>query len=149
MMRLSGIGWHREEFLNFPEFRLNPLAGRLQEILDPHGAGAVGFKRFVDIMSAFSPSAPESRKYELAFQLYDADHDGKISREDLLSTLKLIAFIGEKESGNDLNEENLIDVVEQTFSEVVPGLDHIDQDAFNKVVKTPGFDMLSRMTIQF
>lgn len=138
-----------EEFMNFPEFRLNPLAYRLKEILDPNGSGSITFKRFVNIMSAFSPSAPDSRKFELAFQLYDADHDGKISKEDLTSTLKLTTYIGDKGKDNEFNEDDLVDVVDKTFEEVVPGLDHIDQDAFNKVVSAPGFDLLSRMTMQF
>ena len=111
-----------EEFMNFPEFRLNPLAYRLKEILDPRETGSIKFGDFVRIMSAFSPSAPDNRKYELAFQLYDADHDGKISKEDLTSTLKLTTYLGEKGKENELNEDNLAEVVEKTFDEVVPGL---------------------------
>jgi hypothetical protein len=59
-----------DEFLQFPEFRLNPLAYRLKELLDPKDTGVITFRAFVGVMSAFSAAALPEEKHRLAFQLY-------------------------------------------------------------------------------
>jgi serine/threonine-protein phosphatase 2B regulatory subunit len=97
----------RAEFLNFPEFRLNPLAYRLVDLLDTQETGEITFRDFVRVMSAFSPSAPDKDKYHLAYQLYDADNDGLISKADLTATLRLTTYVSDKARENELGEADL------------------------------------------
>ena len=140
-----------DEFLQFPEFRLNPLAYRLKELLDREKKGVITFRDFIRVMSAFSHNARPEDKQRLAFQLYDLDDDGKISKDDLLGALKLTVSVGTDPDGNELalDEDGLRTVVDHTFDEVAPGLAHIDYDSFVKVVTLPGSELLTKMTIQF
>lgn len=45
--------------------------------------------------------------------------------------------------------QQLLSFIAAPCEPAVPLQDHIDQDAFNKVVSAPGFDLLSRMTMVF
>ena len=92
---------------------------------------------------------------------YDMDNDGRISKDDLFGALKMTVAIeatppstsGASAPAADdhgtLDEDGLREVVEHTFDEMAPGLEHIDFDAFVKVVTLPGCELLSKMTMQF
>jgi serine/threonine-protein phosphatase 2B regulatory subunit len=136
-----------DEFLQFPEFRLNPMAYRLTELLDRGKTGSITFRDFIRVMSAFSPAAQPQDKHQLAFQLYDLDDDGKISKDDLAGALKMTVSLGE--DPNQLTEKGLAEVVDHTFDEMVPGQTHIEFEDFVKVVTLPGCELLSKMTMQF
>jgi Ca2+-binding EF-hand superfamily protein len=135
-----------DELLQLPEFRLNPLSYRLAELLDPRKTGVISFREFIRVMSIFSPEAAPEDKYKLAFQIYDLDGDGNISKEDLIGTLKLTVLIGEDGSESELDEAGLHTVVDFTFEEVAPGAQYIGYEEFVKVATLPGSEMISKMT---
>lgn len=47
-------------------------------------------KEFAQLMSVFSLRAPREQKLRFAYKIYDNDDDGKISREDLKTSLKTV-----------------------------------------------------------
>ncbi|KAL5574540.1 hypothetical protein UlMin_016239, partial [Ulmus minor] len=72
-----------DEFLSVPEFAMNPLSQRLLKMVD-----GLNFKDFVAFLSAFSTKASTRQKVELIFKLYDSDHNGKVSFNDILEVLR-------------------------------------------------------------
>ncbi|OZJ04738.1 hypothetical protein BZG36_01803 [Bifiguratus adelaidae] len=64
----------------------NPFLERLYAAFDVDNNHAVDFNEFVDGLSVFMKGTSDE-KLELSFKLYDLDHDGFISRPDLLEVL--------------------------------------------------------------
>ncbi|KAJ0030557.1 hypothetical protein Pint_14337 [Pistacia integerrima] len=83
-----------EEFLNVPEFAVNPLSLRLLRMLD-----GLNFKDFVAFLSAFSPRASLQQKIEFIFKVYDSDGNGKVTFNDMLDVLRDLTgnFISEQQ----------------------------------------------------
>ncbi|XP_075906232.1 calcineurin B homologous protein 2 isoform X2 [Nelusetta ayraudi] len=101
----------------------------------------VNFASFVRILAHFRPAERSrgsrggaqqelanctSRKLQFAFQLYDQDRDGKISREELLQVLRAML-------GIQVTEEQLQSIVERAIQEAdLDGDDAISFDEFKK-----------------
>lgn len=80
----SGGGFiSSDEFMNVPEFAVNPLSQRLLRMLD-----GLNFKEFVAFLSAFSSRASLQQKVEFIFKVYDSDGNGKVSFNDILDILR-------------------------------------------------------------
>ncbi|KAJ0091386.1 hypothetical protein Patl1_14507 [Pistacia atlantica] len=94
-----------EEFLNVPEFAVNPLSLRLLRMLD-----GLNFKDFVAFLSAFSPRASLQQKIEFIFKVYDSDGNGKVTFNDMLDVLRDLTgnFISEQQ-----REQVLMRVLEE------------------------------------
>ncbi|CAJ1066272.1 calcineurin B homologous protein 2-like [Xyrichtys novacula] len=86
-----------DDFEAVRELALNPIGGRIIEAFFPQGQETVDFASFVRVLAHFRPNDPNrkdgaqqdqansrTRKLKFAFQLYDQDRDGKISRNELL-----------------------------------------------------------------
>jgi len=130
-----------EEFMNLPQFKLNPLAFRLAQLLDPKETGAITFRDFVHCMSSLSPHAPSELKMKLAFQIYDVDGDGGISESDLAEMIKTLT------STSNVTEDQIAQVVENVFTELSLTSSSIPFEEFAKVVA--GSDLDSHLTVQF
>ncbi|XP_041999478.1 calcineurin subunit B-like [Salvia hispanica] len=80
----SGGGFiSADEFMNVPEFAMNPLSQRLLRMLD-----GLNFKEFVLFLSAFSSRASLQLKVEFIFKVYDSDGNHKVSFNDVLDILR-------------------------------------------------------------
>ena len=66
-------------------------------------------KEFAQLMSTFSMRASRETKLRFAYQVYDDDDDGKISREDLRRTMKTIVQ-------DNMEEEFLEEVLDKVRS---------------------------------
>lgn len=108
------------------------------------GISYIDFELFCSYLSVFSPRTPMDRKtncnsYSVLFKIFDADDDGKLSREDLENTLKLMLST----KSDEVDLESLIDKV---FEEVDSSEKHfIDKDGnfysdFAKVMWMTNFD---------
>uniref|UniRef100_A0A8C8R725 Calcineurin like EF-hand protein 2 n=1 Tax=Pelusios castaneus TaxID=367368 RepID=A0A8C8R725_9SAUR len=111
---LQGIG----------ELAVNPLGDRIINAFFKEGEELTDFRSFIRVLAHFRPvekgrskeaGHPEpinSRlsKLQFAFQLYDQDSDGKISRAEMLQVLQLMV-------GIQVTEEQLACIVERTIQE--------------------------------
>merc|ERR1719201_3100822 len=67
-----------------------PLKQRLPAALRSSDAQRINFQQALSALAVFCEFTPADDKVRLFFRLYDADGDGRVSRDDLRSTLKLV-----------------------------------------------------------
>ncbi|XP_037360452.1 calcineurin B homologous protein 2 [Talpa occidentalis] len=104
---------------------VNPLGDRIIDSFFPEGSLKVDFIDFVRVLAHFRPVDDEDRsrdprepeplnsrmnKLRFAFQLYDLDRDGKISRQEMLQVLRLMV-------GVQVTEEQLESITDRTVQE--------------------------------
>ncbi|XP_074872642.1 calcineurin B homologous protein 2 [Carettochelys insculpta] len=103
---------------------VNPLGDRIINAFFKKGEELTDFRSFIRVLARFRPveegksketSYPEplnSRlsKLQFAFQLYDQDNDGKISRAEMLQVLRLMV-------GIQVTDEQLACIAERTIQE--------------------------------
>lgn len=114
----------KSDFQNIGGLAVNPLGERIINAFFPDGNEAVDFRTFVRILAIFrpieneknkDPNAPEpvnsrANKLKFAFQLYDQDNDGKITKKELLQVLRMMV-------GVQVTEEQLENITERTIQE--------------------------------
>lgn len=66
----------------FPFGDPTAFAGHLYRTYDPEGIGRITFEQYLEILSAITRGRLEE-KVRWAFQLYDHDGDGRVSRADM------------------------------------------------------------------
>ncbi|XP_036926557.1 calcineurin B homologous protein 2 [Sturnira hondurensis] len=104
---------------------VNPLADHIIDSFFPDGSLRLDFPDFVRVLAHFrpvdedtgtrAPNDPEPlnsrmNKLRFAFQLYDLDRDGKISRHEMLQVLRLMV-------GVQVTEEQLESIADRTVQE--------------------------------
>uniref|UniRef100_A0A4W2BRT5 Calcineurin like EF-hand protein 2 n=2 Tax=Bos TaxID=9903 RepID=A0A4W2BRT5_BOBOX len=105
---------------------VNPLGDRIIDSFFPDGSLRLDFPGFVRVLAHFrpvdeeddgnrDPKEPEPlnsrmNKLRFAFQLYDLDRDGKISRHEMLQALRLMV-------GVQVTEEQLESIADRTVQE--------------------------------
>ncbi|XP_042777622.1 calcineurin B homologous protein 2 isoform X2 [Panthera tigris] len=105
---------------------VNPLGERIIDSFFPDGNLRLDFPGFVRVLAHFrpiddedpgirDPKEPEPlnsrmNKLRFAFQLYDLDRDGKISRHEMLQVLRLMV-------GVQVTEEQLESIADRTVQE--------------------------------
>ncbi|XP_060028794.1 calcineurin B homologous protein 2 [Erinaceus europaeus] len=105
---------------------VNPLGDRIIDSFFPDGNLKVDFAGFVRVLAHFRPIEEEDtgnqdpkepeplnsrmNKLRFAFQLYDLDRDGKISRQEMLQVLRLMV-------GVQVTEEQLESITDRTVQE--------------------------------
>lgn len=94
-----------------PALKVNPFRSRICTIFSAGGNGTMSFIEFLDMVSAFSPKNPLQQKSHHAFQIFDIDDDGIISREDMDSVLDLM-------TDNAMNDELKNRIIDGIFAEV-------------------------------
>lgn len=104
---------------------VNPLGDRIIDSFFADGSLRVDFPDFVRVLARFRPVDEEAgardpedpeplnsrmNKLRFAFQLYDLDRDGKISRNEMLQVLRLMV-------GVQVTEEQLESIADRTVQE--------------------------------
>ncbi|KAJ3695057.1 hypothetical protein LUZ60_000434 [Juncus effusus] len=139
---------HKEEF-QFALFRnstkANLFADRVFDLFDVKRNGVIEFGEFVRSLSVFHPNAPESKKIEFAFRLYDLRHTGSIERVELKEMV--LALLNE--SDLHLSDEIVETIVDNTFKQADSNGDgKIDPDEF-KVFAKKNPALLKNMTLPY
>ncbi|KAG5837298.1 calcineurin B homologous protein 2 [Anguilla rostrata] len=144
-----------KDFGSIKELALNPIGDRIIGAFFTPGQETVDFHSFVRILAHFRPvdknqprdpntlEAINSRtsKLRFAFQLYDQDKDGKISRGELLQVLRMMMEM-------QVTEEQLESIVDRTIMEAdLDGDDAISFDEFRKSLEKVNID--HKMSIRF
>lgn len=127
----NGTGYlTREDFSRIPELHINPLRDRIIDVLiqDNGYEGKVNFRQFANVFSTLRRSSAKDKnesnqngssqisnskenKLKFLFSIYDRDKDDKISKDELLSILKMLV-------GSNLPEEQLNSIAERTIAEL-------------------------------
>ena len=126
-----------------PELSLNPLCHRVIELFDPNGRNQINFRDFVRVLWIFSENASHDQKLQMAFECYDYDRDGKISRDDLFRVLKQMV-------GKQMKESMLQTVVDKLLSDSEtknPKQGYLTQEEFANAIGKQ--ELIDRMTISF
>ncbi|XP_008400210.1 calcineurin B homologous protein 2 isoform X3 [Poecilia reticulata] len=137
------------------ELSENPMGDRIVGAFFQPGQETVDFPSFVRVLAHFRPTEknrtrggeqPEpansrNRKLKFAFQLYDRDRDGKISRTELLQVLREML-------GLQVTEEQLQSIAERAIQEADLDRDHaICFDEFRKSLEKVNID--HKMSVRF
>ncbi|XP_003477868.1 calcineurin B homologous protein 2 [Cavia porcellus] len=130
--RFRALDRNNKGYLSHTDFQqigalaVNPLGDRIVDSFFPDGNHQVDFSGFVRVLAHFrpvdeedpgmrDPKQPEPlnsrmNKLRFAFQLYDLDRDGKISRHEMLQVLRLMV-------GVQVTEEQLESIADRTVQE--------------------------------
>ncbi|KAK7882746.1 hypothetical protein WMY93_028920 [Mugilogobius chulae] len=141
-----------EDFEAIPELAMNPIGDRIIGAFFSSGKETVDFPTFVRVLAHFQPtdsnrtknSSQEpynspNRKLQFAFQLYDQDRDGKISRAELLQVLQEML-------GMQVTDEQLQSIAERAIQEAdLDGDDAISFDEFKKSLEKVDIDQKMRI----
>ncbi|XP_041035339.1 calcineurin B homologous protein 2 [Carcharodon carcharias] len=145
----------REDFQRIGELAVNPLGDRIINAFFPNAKQTLDFRSFVRILATFrptvkdklaNPNAPEpinsrTNKLRFAFQLYDQDRDGKISREELIQVLRMML---EAQVTNDQLES----ITDRTIQEAdLDGDGAISFEEFRKSLEN--INLEHKMSIRF
>ncbi|XP_028922427.1 calcineurin B homologous protein 2 [Ornithorhynchus anatinus] len=135
----------RQDLQSIGKLAVNPLGDRIVSSFFPAGEERVDFRGFVRVLAHFRPleddGGPQTlenpeplnsrdNKLRFAFQLYDQDRDGKISREEMLQVLRMMV-------GVQVTEEQLESIAERTVQEAdTDGDGAISFEEFAKSLET-------------
>uniref|UniRef100_A0A668ABS5 Calcineurin-like EF-hand protein 2 n=1 Tax=Myripristis murdjan TaxID=586833 RepID=A0A668ABS5_9TELE len=144
-----------EDFAEVKELAMNPIGDRIIGAFFSPGQETVDFPSFVRILAHFRPTdknrakdstQPEpvnsrTSKLKFAFQLYDQDRDGKISRAELLQVLREML-------GMQVTEEQLESIADRAIQEA--DLDRDDAISFEEFRKSlEKVNIEHKMSIRF
>ncbi|KAK4788302.1 hypothetical protein SAY86_019621 [Trapa natans] len=91
----------------------NLFANRLFYLFDVKKKGAIDFGDFVRSLNVFHPNAPQEKKLEFSFNLYDLDGTGFIERHEVKQMV--IALLCE--SDMNLADETIEIILDKTFTD--------------------------------
>ncbi|XP_070761290.1 calcineurin B homologous protein 2 isoform X1 [Enoplosus armatus] len=144
-----------QDFEAVRELAMNPIGDRIISAFFSPGQETVDFASFVRVLAHFRPTETNrtrdgaqqepanssTRKLKFAFQLYDQDRDGKISRAELLQVLREML-------GIQVTEEQLQSIAERAIQEAdLDRDDAISFDEFRKSLEKVNID--HKMSIRF
>jgi len=131
-----------QELLALPELQNNPLVKRVADVFDKDGSGDVDFTEFLQGLSTFGSKVEKTEKLRFAFQIYDVDGDGFISREELFMVLQMMV-------GKNLKEEQLHYIVNRTLAYADKDLDgRISFEEFESIIGKLGGPVHKKMVVQ-
>ncbi|XP_072127244.1 calcineurin B homologous protein 2 [Mobula birostris] len=152
----SNIGkLSRPDFQRIGALAVNPLGERIINAFFPDGKDTLDFRSFVRILACFrpigkvkssDPQAPEpinsrDNKLRFAFELYDQDKDGKISRDELYQVLFMMMEA-------EVTEDQLDSIIDRTIQEAdLDGDGAISFEEFRKSLENVNLE--HKMSIRF
>ncbi|XP_035536169.1 calcineurin B homologous protein 2 isoform X1 [Morone saxatilis] len=151
-----------QDFVAVRELALNPIGDRIISAFFSPRQETVDFASFVRILAHFrptdrnrsrdgaqqEPANSSIRKLKFAFQMYDQDRDGKISRAELLQLVTVTVKVLRAMLGMQVTEEQLQSIAERAIQEA--DLDRDDTISFDEFRKSlEKVDIDHKMSIRF
>ncbi|XP_069765793.1 calcineurin B homologous protein 2 [Narcine bancroftii] len=145
----------RADFQCIGALAVNPLGERIINAFFPDGKDTLDFRSFLRILACFrpigklkssGPLAPEpinsrNNKLRFAFELYDQDKDGKISRDELYQVLFMMMEA-------EVTEDQLDSIIDRTIQEAdQDGDGAISFEEFRKSLENVNLE--HKMSIRF
>ncbi len=151
------------QLLELPHFKHSPLGRKVVLATRPAnrakltpadaaaaaGAARISFRDFVLRLSVFAPATAYDAKLRLAFQVYDADGDKRLGRDDLQTLVRSLTPSGEAA----LDESTVVTIVDKVLDEVSGGdvsggsVDSLGYDDFVRIVGSS--DLRAHLTLDF
>jgi len=136
---VSNPNWMtRQEFLEIPVIKINPLHQRLAVIFElKEDEDKISFREFITTLSIFNnPDSKMEEKLKVAFRIQDFDDDGKISKGDLRAYLMLTCNSPDSSTSLDIDE-----IVDRIMLESSSNVDNrfLSMDDFNKIIAPTDF----------
>jgi len=141
----------RDDFLRIPELAINPLGDRIVDAFFMHSEDNehINFRQFMRVLARFrpiekkKPTPLNSREAKLrfAFNMYDLNGNGYITREEFEVILNMMV-------GANITQEQLQSIAERTIAEAdVDGDGSISFDEFCRAMEKT--DIEQKMSIRF
>ncbi|GCB81473.1 hypothetical protein scyTo_0022514, partial [Scyliorhinus torazame] len=145
----------REDFQRIGELAVNPLGDRIINAFFPDDKQSLDFRSFIRILACFRPTVKDkyadpnaaepinsrSNKLRFAFQLYDQDRDGIISRGELIQVLRMMLEA-------QVTEDQLESITDRTIQEAdLDGDGAISFEEFRKSLEN--INLEHKMSIRF
>ena len=151
------------QLLELPHFKHNPLGRRVVLATRPADraklapadatgaadAARISFRDFVLRLSVFAPATAYAAKLRLAFQVFDADGDKRLGRDDLQMLVRSLTPSGEAA----LDESTVVTIVDKVLAEVSDGevsgvtFESLGYDEFVRIVGSS--DLRAHLTLDF
>ena len=145
LLDVDGVGLTREQALELPQLKHNPLSSRMVEVLlDQVPSDRMSFRDFVLSLAVFAPDERREAKLKFAFKVYDLDNDNVLGRGDLVGLLRALTPVGG--SRQVMNSDELDTVVDNVLEEAdQDGDGAISYEEFQKAVD--GSDFHSKLSL--
>jgi Ca2+-binding EF-hand superfamily protein len=147
-------GLAKDDILRIPELAMNPLNERILAMLFEtyEGQEPMIFPEFLQRMALFNDTTSREAKVKAVFDMLDIDKDGRISKTEFISILRLL--VGKNLTDEELDEladitlsastnKGAMNILDSAATTATASYDGLTLDDFHRVFQKHDFDLLT------